>query len=329
MRTKISNYLLLLSGALFLLAGCDPLENKARDNKIIFDGRTYKIANAGTDFKSAVSLWFESSGDAWAEFSIHLDEGEYSLKKPGTFTFAAEGSDNYGKPGTFSGGYCANETTVADVVSGTIVVDVSGGNYNIKVDCMCENGLQLTVSYIGALECKEPVGTTTFNVLGVKFPYATAWIKSHGMDEDYGVNITNIEIYARDVTGDRGFECYLMFLHSGPGLAGNYVCTTEEPAGAGFVYGAIYASVVGINYGYVLGSLPEGKVKVEIKGDIYTITFDGVKIDAEKGLVKVTGAYTGSVIDRDEDGYYAKYVPAKAERRVAVKSGHPALRLRK
>lgn len=196
-------------------------------------------------------------------------------------------------PGTFSGGGFSNKTTEAEVISGTIVVNVSGNVFDIRADCKCEGGKNLTVRYTGALKYDGPTGITTFEVNGITYPYASAGIYSTEWDEYYNAYITEIEILAANLTDDREFNCELAFFHSEATLAGTYTCKANEPLGSGLVYGELDVDLSESEF--VGGILSEGRVTVGIEGDIYTIAFDGVKLFTETGLIDVTGAYTGTM----------------------------------
>lgn len=311
--------LLLASAALITFAGCKT-PGKTTANRIIFDGQTYPITAAGTDFEGAVFLYFKAGSeddDAW--FALHLGEGEFRITESATFTFAAEGTGDYGKPGTFSEGGFEKGTTEAAVTAGTVKVTVSGDTYDIEADCTCDGGRKLTVTYSGPLEYEVPAGTSTFIIDGTEFPFASAEIYSDGWNKEYGLYITEIEILGFNAADNRMLDCELAFFHSGANLAGTYDIAQGKTT-PGLFYGELYLDDYGSDDDFG-GIMADGQVTVGIAGDIYTITLDGVKLYTENGLIDVAGAYTGPV--KVMTGSIVKF--ASPERL----SGHPEFKPRK
>ncbi len=303
---KIFNYLMLLSGAAFLLSACNPTEENA-DNQIVFDGKAYAISAASMECEDydVVALYFDSN-DVSVGFALRVGAGEYRITKSGTFNFDISGDGT----GTFLEGWFEDETTEAEVVSGTVKVSVSGDVYHVEADCVCDGGKKLSVSYNGALEYYGPTGTTTFSVGDMTFPVAFAEMYPEGKDEESGMYATNIWIWATDgVTGDQELDCDMLFFHSTPALsAGDYDCGWSP--GNNSVYVEFdaddYASDV-----WFSGMMSEGKVNVAISGDVYTITFDGAKFRTDDDAFYVTGAYTGTVMIHEEDSASARLASAK------------------
>ncbi len=331
---KKINYLMLLSGAALLLTGCPPPEDPDPPkgefkNQILFDGTAYEITDAGRDYDGLLYLWFDSGGeDIEAWFGLPVEGTD--IASSGTFTYAGEGSANYGEPGTFpEGGFYIEGTTDTGVVSGMVKVDISGDTYTVEADCVCEDGKKLSVTYKGALLYDGPTGTTTFSAAGMTFDIAGAEMYRYAKGEDFdNLYTTEIDILSANSNNwEQSFWLELYFFHSEAELAaGTYdVLDFFSEGDPNTVYGYcdIYDDSAGIE---ISGEMYEGKVKIAVSSDVYTITFEDVVLYTDDDELEITGAYTGTLQIGQVDSNQAKATPAKFD---TAKPTPAKLKLRK
>jgi hypothetical protein len=336
MKKRITNHLMLLCGAAFLLVGCpgpeptpeptpkppvvNPPDEGGGDkeentgNRIEFGDATYDIVNAGTEVEGAVILYFETESGAGAAFGLYLDEGEMTLTKSQTFTYVdnpAIYEDGFtysqGEPGTFTYGEFYTDDDSSMVTSGSIEVEVSDEGLTIEVDCVCEGDKELIIRYTGDLDYYGPSGTSTINVADTEFPYVLAFGYEPYEFEDFGLYVTEMWISGfTNLDGDIELDCELAFIHSTPILsAGIYNAVSPDDPDPSFAdklfigYADVYDYKTDVDFG---GDVISGRVNIAVDGDIYTITFEDVVLtdDLSGPIYDMSGTYTGRLVDEND-----------------------------